>query len=242
MAYDLVNFTLGDMTRCGADIRAVGEGATTMEEVANRTIRYLWDELRDPGSGDRTCALVRFYKTHPFEELGPDQRAAAAAMLDGRPPDPRMRCLTLLATVGEEVDWNSRHRSANHRAIPLASRRLVERAPMITRLITQFGLEVGDLVDPHVQLLREAEERNYNVFYVPEAVGSPYIPAQQSFVIPYQIRSVLGFGGMLPTTDLFAVILFARRAIPVASADLFRPLALNVKLAILPYSHGPVFN
>ena len=45
---------------------------------------------------------------------------------------------------------------------------------------------------------------------MPEAAGSPYIPAQEDFVQPVGIRSVLGFGGMLPGGDIFVVILFSR--------------------------------
>ncbi|MGE5296319.1 MAG: hypothetical protein ACM3VT_15965, partial [Solirubrobacterales bacterium] len=71
--------------------------------------------------------------------------------------------------------------------------------------------------------------RTFNVFHVPEAVGSPDIPEQAEFVIPHGVRSVLGFGGMLPGRDLFAVILFSQVPIPRSTAELFRPLALCVK-------------
>jgi len=56
--------------------------------------------------------------------------------------------------------------------------------------------------------------------------------------VPFGIRSVIGFGGMLPSGNLFAVILFTKVPIPRETADLFRPLALSVKLAILPFDSG----
>ena len=62
------------------------------------------------------------------------------------------------------------------------------------------------------------------------------------FVVPFGIKSVLGFGGVLPPGDLFAVIMFSRVPVPRETADLFRNLALSVKLAILPFSRGPVFD
>ena len=46
---------------------------------------------------------------------------------------------------------------------------------------------------------------------------------------------------MLPGRDLFAVILFSRVPIPRSTAELFRPLALCVKIALLPFVNGPVF-
>ena len=60
-------------------------------------------------------------------------------------------------------------------------------------------------------------------------------------MVPFGIESGLGFGGVLPTGDLFAVCLFSRVPISRTTAELFRPLALHVKLAVLPFDGGPVF-
>ena len=83
-------------------------------------------------------------------------------------------------------------------------------------------------------LLVDLEPKSYNGFHVPEARGSTYVPAQETFVIPYGIRSVVGLGGLFSPGHLFAVILFTTVPIPRHTADLFGPLALSVKLAILP--------
>jgi anti-anti-sigma regulatory factor len=77
--------------------------------------------------------------------------------------------------------------------------------------------------------------------YVPEAPGCTYIPAQQTFVIPERIRSVLGFGGMLPDGNLFAIIMFARAPISRMVAERFRPLALNIKISLLPFERQSTF-
>jgi hypothetical protein len=45
----------------------------------------------------------------------------------------------------------------------------------------------------------------------------------------------LGFGGMLPSGNLFVVILFSKVYIPRETADMFRPLSLSVRLAVLPF-------
>ncbi len=87
----------------------------------------------------------------------------------------------------------------------------------------------------------ELDDTTFNVFYVPQALGSPHIPAQHDFVVPYGVESVLGFGGMLPTGDLFAVVLFSRVPVPADTAELFASLALSVKVAVLPFAHGPAF-
>ncbi|WP_207706714.1 hypothetical protein [Acetobacterium tundrae] len=61
---------------------------------------------------------------------------------------------------------------------------------------------------PDPAFLLDIEQKSYGVFLVPQALGSPYIPAQKEFVVPYQIKSVMGFGGMLPMLDIFVIIIF----------------------------------
>lgn len=67
--YDLTTFTLEEMTTCGSVLRKLGAGATSIEEVANRTVRYLYDHFVDPQSGERTCVLVRLFKTHTTNSM-----------------------------------------------------------------------------------------------------------------------------------------------------------------------------
>jgi hypothetical protein len=237
---DLCRFTLGDMTELGSALRRLGEGAGTMEEVAGGVVGRLHESLVDARNGDRACALVRFFKTHPYGALSAGLRRFADSTLMGEIPRDDVPCLTLLGSAGEEPDWNDPRRSQGHRAIPLISKEMVSQAPMISSLLQQLGVEVDVLLNSGANLLVDREPSSFNVFYVPEAAGSAFIPAQTEFVRPRGIRSVLGFGGMLTSGDIFAVILFSRIAIPRQTAELFRTLALNVKLAVLPVE-GAVF-
>jgi hypothetical protein len=152
-----------------------------------------------------------------------------------------MKCLVLLATAGDEPQWNDRHSSQGHQAIPLPSDQVVAKLPMVAQLVQQFGLQISDVVQPSPELLVKFGQSSFNVFHVAEAEGSEYVPAQDEFVRPYGIRSVLGFGGMLPPADLFAVILFSRIPIRRETATLFQTVALNAKLAVLPFASGPYF-
>ena len=94
------------------------------------------------------------------------------------------------------------------------------RSPMIAQMIQEMGLEIGEVIAPGPGLMMEdANKRSYNVFYVPEALNSPYIPAQQDFVARHNIRSVIGFGGLLPSKELFVVILFSKTAISARSSQ-----------------------
>jgi len=206
-----------------------------MEEVTGRIVRYLYDSLIDGRTGERACSLIRFFKTQAYEDLPVDLRAFALKMLGKGSPLPGMKCMTLLDTIGENPEWNSRGTSKGHQAIPLPSEEVVHQLPMIRNLIKQLGLSVQSVVKPDPALLLDMEQNTYGVFFVPEALDSPYIPIQKEFVLPYGIKSVVGFGGMLPSLDIFVVILFLKLSITRETADLFKNLSLNTKLAVLPF-------
>lgn len=231
--FDLRSFELQDMLRCGLDIRREARAAPSLEQVAERVVRYLYEAFRDPATGEHQLALVRFYKTHPYRELEPDLRVVARMALGTAPRDEGLKCLTLLGSAGVESDWNDRRRSRAHRAIPLANASVLEHAPMISQLLEQMGMDVGRLLETDSSMLPDAEGRTYNIFYVENAAGSPHIPAQTDFVTPYGIRSVVGFGGML-RGELFAVIMFSRVPVPQTAAGRFRNIALEVKAVAHP--------
>ena len=229
------DFTIKDMVEFSAALRTMGAGAESMEEVASGIVRYLHDNLVDPATGDRNCVLVRFFKTMPYHELDDELQEFARGILNGPVESPDMKCLVLLASTGAKHEWNSRKNSVGHKAIPLPSRRFIEAFPMISQIIQQMGLEANSLIRPDRALVLDMSQHTYNVFYVPEAVGSRYVPAQDDFVIPWGVRSVVGFGGVLPSGNLFVTNLFSRVPVPKETADMFRTLALSVKVAILPF-------
>jgi hypothetical protein len=79
------------------------------------------------------------------------------------------------------------------------------------------------------------------VVHLLEAASTPAIPLHDAFLIEHKIRSVLGFGGLLPGGDLFVVVLFTRIAIDAAARDLFKTLALAVKVGVMSFERGPIF-
>ena len=242
MTYDLAHFALGDMLRCGLALRRETKHAATMEEAARAITRHLYDECLEGGAGPRSCPLVRFYKTHVFAELEPALQSFARTQMPEEVPAPQMRCLVLLASAGDEPEWNDRRRSRGHQAVPLPSEQIVRRAPMIAQLIDQLGLPIEAVVQPSPEVVRELSGKSYNVFHVEEAPGSPFIPAQRDFVQPYGIRSVLGFGGLLHTGDLYAAILFSRTPIGADVASRFRTIALDVKSVVFRFKPHEIFD
>src|ERR1043165_8313505 len=232
---DLSNCTLSDLTNTLTELRKLRIGAKSMEDAADRLVRYFYDSLLVKETGKRSCALVRLFVTRPFGTLDAELQAIARKMLGGIPESPSHKCLVLLGTTGDEPEWNARNQSMGHRVIPLPSAEIVSSIPMISQLIYQLGLDVSTVLQPAPHTILAAEQKTYNIFHVPEAMGSPYIPAQTTFVIPFQIQSVLGFGGLLPSGELFAMILFSRTHIPHVTATMFKSHALAIKTALLPF-------
>jgi len=237
ITYDIRNFTIREVTECGRALRTMGAGAASMEAAAGRIVRYLYDTLIDGQTGERACSLIRFFKTQAYEGLDDALKAFALNMLRENTFFPGMKCLTLLGTAGENEEWNRRGASKGHRAIPLPSEEVVHQIPMMRNLIKQLGLSVNSVVKPDPALLLDMDQKTYGVFFVPKALGSPYIPAQKEFVIPYKIKSVMGFGGMLPSLDMFVIIMFLKIPVSRETADLFKNLSLNIKLAVLPFEN-----
>ena len=233
--FDVATLTQDDIARCGAALRQMDEGARNMEEVANKIVRYLHDNMTDKQTGQRSFALVRLFKTHPYSELDPGLQQFAAGVLGSDPEQPSIKCLTLLATAGSKDEWNSRKTSNGHKAIPLASAEMVKKFPMVSNLVEQLGLEVTDVLNPDPGMLVDTDQKTYGVFHVPNALGSDYIVAQDEFVKPEGIKSVLGFGGLLPSGNLFVVIMFGKVAISSVAASMFKPISPRVNQALAPF-------
>ncbi len=236
--YSLARFSLREMTECSAALRRLGRESSTLREAADRVVRYLYAVLGDPVSGRRDCVLVRCFKTCTYQSLDLDTQALAREKVGGLIPEPDTKCFTLIASAGEQPEWNTVENSRRYRAIPLVSSAFVRQLPMFSQLLHQFGVSLETAVSPERNFLVDLEETTHNVFFVPTAAGSPYVPVQEEFVQKYGIESVLCFGGLLSPKDLFAVILFSRTAIDRETASLCKSLALGVKVSLLPFSEA----
>ncbi|HMX93354.1 MAG TPA: hypothetical protein PLY42_18435, partial [Nitrospira sp.] len=212
--YSLARFSLLEMTECSAVLRQLGEQSRSLQEAASKAVNYLFDTLGDPATGQRDCVLVRCFKTISYSRLDAEHQQLVREKLGGIAPFPDLRCFTLVASTGAEPDWNRVDRSHRYRVIPMVSADFVKQFPMFSQLLHQFGVSTEFDVRPDGEWLVDLEEKTYNVFYVPDAVGSPYVPVQDGFVGKYGVKSVLCFGGMLPSRDLFAVILFSKTPVP----------------------------
>lgn len=254
--YDLTNFTQTDLVSCGDKLRGLVSGASSMEEAANILVKNLYENITDPATGQTTQALLRFYKTHPYDQLDTElQGFARGGLLGSDPPSDDLLCLCLLATVGDIMEANSRAYSKIHQAIPLANAEVVLAIPMVGPLINQFGIDVATVMRPDPMLTDDdLSKKPFNPFYVPEAIGSPYLAVQKApipssiaetcqgmatymneFLVQYDIKSLLAFGGVLSSGELFFVLMMSKVTIPSSTAETLKGMTRYVKDAMEPF-------
>lgn len=160
---------------------------------------------------DPSLVLSRVYLSLPFASLDPGGQEFARAKF-GLSPGPKDLFLALLGTWGDAPEWRDRAKSDGHRAIPL-NRQTVTTVPMLARCFQQIGfdLEIMLKADPGIHLA--GVTKSFGLFHVEKAPGSPYIPAQEGFVKPRGVQSVVGCGTMLPDGAVSVWIGFSRHAI-----------------------------
>jgi hypothetical protein len=234
-----LELTLQGLSNCIARITTPpGQTPGSLEELGTTVVRHLYDSLRVQGSGEPAAALLRLFMTVPYADLDEDKKRFVTETFPDLAPAPDTKCLTLMGTVGDEPRWCRVGDSDGHQAIPLMSEEWVAKIPMIARLVSELGLEVSQVLEPRAQHPTASpatdDDEGFNVFYVPEALGSSHIPAQAQFVEKHGVSSVVGFGSMLPTGHLCAVLVFSKAHISSETVKLFRPLALGVRMAVLP--------
>ena len=234
--YDFAKFTDSELADCGRNLRSVASSASSMQDAASKIVGYLYDNITD-SAGQKANVMVRFFKVHPYNKLDAELQAYVRGFLfshsgPGSAPadDDILPCLTLLGSIADLEQMTKRRK-----AIPLVSADVVTSIPMFARLFNQFGIDVDSVIQPDPTLIGDLSNKTFNTFYVPEALGSPYIPAQEAFVIGFGVKSALGFGGVLSSGELFFVVMFSKASIPSNVASAFSKLALSVKEAVEPF-------
>ncbi len=212
-------------------IRQIGKKVTETEDLATGLVNLLYENLKDE-NGQQLCGLIRFFRTMPFEKVPPELKTKLLQS-HGKGIAAQTKCLTLLATRGLRYSWNDPRKSEEHQCILLQSGESLEETPMISGLLKQLGVDINQVVSSEPGIFLAPEKKQYTVFYVPEAKNSNLVPAQEDFVIPYEIGSVVGFGSQLASGELFAVLLFLRCHVDLEVAKRFSALAKDTELAIL---------
>ena len=235
---DLTRLTLGDVARMAGVIRGLSNGQDSLQSFADKTCRYLETQLRGENT-DRQTVLVRFYSTMPFRDLlAKDQVYAQRNSTVELEAD--VTCMTLMATAGKKSAWNDRNASTGGRVIPLTDESQVAAYPLLELVLREAGLDVATLLSRQEHRRARAQRESYGHFHVPDPVDSPLIDSK-AFIEEHGVRTVLGFGGGLPTGGSFAVVLFVDVEVTPDGARLFGTLALSTSLGAFARPGMPFF-
>jgi serine phosphatase RsbU (regulator of sigma subunit) len=204
-----------------------------MEEAAAKMVRYLRRAFRTT-EGRPAFVLGRFFNTAPWEDLADDLRKLLRPDFDPT----GVRSLVLLASDGEEPAWCDRMLSPGLPPGLLESVETAAQHPLVAGLARELGLDVETFV--HGPGAEGAGGRDFGVFHIPDATEEARVP-HQSFVAEHGVRSVVGFGGIQPSGNIFALALYSRVPLDAEAAEMLPIIAVSVKLALLPFVTEPMF-
>lgn len=239
--YNQTPFTLRNLAKCSLVLRQLGRNSASMQETSQKIADYIYQYFYDSESSQNSCVLVRLFKTHPYGELDDSLQASARSLMQNKIPPYEMKCWTLLASAGKEPLCNYADEAPNI-VIPLVNEELVAQMLPISERILQLGLDIPTVLGIADEKMLEMEPKLLNIFYICSAQNSLFIAEQNSLVIPYEVKSVLGIGGLLPSRSLFMVELFFNIKISFKIAEVLNILAVAVKTALLPFDGEVVFN
>ncbi|GAB4516504.1 MAG: hypothetical protein OHK0046_22010 [Anaerolineae bacterium] len=183
---------------------------TSFEEAAQAIVRGLYNEVCLP-DGDPLFVMLRVFRFGTREDLHPELLPLAQEESE--------HWLTLMASIGTEPDWCDRRLSQAHRILPADA----PSSPMLQAAFQQMGLQFGQYKrnDTMLEMHKHTHGGHMRYFYIPEALGSPFVPAQNDFVIPYHIQSVVGFGSMFVNKTAYFCVGFTRQIITEEEAARF---------------------
>lgn len=192
---------------------------------------------------EESLALVRVFATVPYRELPAVNQDGVRSLLRQRgmtsPVPPATPVLSLMGTRGRMPEWNDRTRSRGHGGVPLASAELVNEIPMISRLLSAFGLTIVGMDGGGAQIVRSKVGNLSGMFYVADARTETdergrLIISAQDFVAEHDVRTVFGFGGAyMLERSYVAVILFATEHVEAEHARELAPLSSALKAATM---------
>jgi hypothetical protein len=187
-----------------------------------------------------STALVRVFATLRPWQLGATDLARAREFALATESDAALGAatdvLTLLGTYGARENWRAREASQGHRAIPLLSDASIGEIPMIARLLSELGFPSLQRRSSAWQFVKRRGLED-GLFFVGDARsatderGRRIIPAID-FVERNGVKTVFGFGGPYPGTQVFlATIVFGRDVLLRSDAERYVALVETFRAA-----------
>jgi hypothetical protein len=152
--------------------------------------------------------------------------------------------MSLTGTYGLEEEWRRRQDSVGHKVVPVNKIAVPSLIPMFEQLLVR---------DMRADLARLYETGNViesvrstgGTFYIEDVPASPVIPAQEMFVGPYEVKSLVGFGGLMSgiqrDTTLYVLIAFTRVHFTPEMAEAFHGLRPFIGTALASRTAQSIF-
>jgi hypothetical protein len=224
---------VGETAEILEKIRPGIEQASSLQDALQVLTTTLMGDYAD------SVALVRAFVTVSFDTLPAPKKEFVqnivknAANLDTIPDDTPV--LSLLATSGQEPDWNDVDKSERHTGIPLMSDEFVAEIPMVSRLLTDLGI-AADLGVDEGSTYSDDPRSSVRAFYVGDALTDAdargrKVIVNQEFVEQYGIKTVFGGGGAYPnfSKNVLAIIFFTKEHVESDVATAFEPFIASVQ-------------
>jgi len=203
-----------------------------LQVAAQECARLLYEEFAE------SIVLARVFMTLPFKGLTPRGKAFVTELAGTKQIqhllNDKTQVLSLLGTYGVRPEWRDRFQSRGHLGIPLLSASFIESIPMVSRLMSDMGIntEWFDVTEPDV--LVKSLGRAAGVFYVRDARTwldhrNRKIVSAQDFVEEHNVKTVFGLGGSYLNGNFVAVIIFTRETLEQAQAEAFMALVNTFK-------------
>ncbi|HEY0485804.1 MAG TPA: GAF domain-containing SpoIIE family protein phosphatase [Mycobacteriales bacterium] len=239
VAAEVPAWGLSEVVAYCTGVRQAAAGAAVMEDAATRIVRYL-RRVFCTTEGRPAFVLAQLYNTAPWEDLPADLAAAVHPVGSPGPEPAGTRSLVLLASDGAPPEWRDRRRAPAHHPVLLAGAETVRDTPRVAALVRELGIDAGTFVHGPGADAADQTGSAFGVFHLEDARYTGLVP-DGGFVARHGIGSVVGFGGILPTGNVFSVVLYSRVPIGTAAAEMLRTIGVSVKLALLPYVTEPMF-
>jgi len=171
------------------------DAGLSFEETAQLLCQLLYDNFQHQ-DGRSAFVLTRIFRTFKTLDLPPDLRRLAYSGSE--------YYLALMGSYGKEEAWRDRRLSQSHQLMDAGNV-----SPMFQLAMKQLGIIPGDLEQSLSQPL-DMGDGLVPTFYVSNAVGSEFIPAQNDFVLRYGIESAVGLGTTFISSMSYLFIMFSR--------------------------------
>lgn len=204
----MLNFTSStdmDFSNFGRELWLERGNFSSHEQASQFVVKRLFEEfVTDDGKAQ--LALVRIFRLTDIDDLPSTVRAIVESG--------EQRVMALTGTWGTEKAWQDRRLSKGHQAIPLSAIAVPEKIPMFQEVLTQLGIDLEHFYRTK-EIITSSAQPYQGTFYIPDA-QSPAIPAQDGFVQPYGIKSLVGFGGFIGGRQVM-YLLYAFSRVPVSA-------------------------